>query len=190
MGAFLLEVAAIAVKSATFTEMIRIEKYDELSEGTLLQLHQAIHAEFGHIPIVQETSWATPHWTILYMEDERILSFYNIIERNILIDGVPCKAGGINNVITPPEHRGKGYATRLLNNTRHFLFTDLRCGQGLLLCADAMIPYYNQLGWYTVNSEVYFDQPQGRQLWAANTMLLSPGTPITPASIDLQGLPW
>ena len=170
--------------------MIQIEQYDQLPDNIRQILNSYIHAEFGHISIVQETTWASPDWTILYKEGDTIISFYNIIERDILIDDKSCKVAGINNVITPPAFRGKGYSTKLLNDTTPFIFDELRATHGLLLCADAMIPFYQRLGWYTVNSQVYFDQPSGRKRWTANIMLLSPHNPVTPDTIDLQGTPW
>jgi hypothetical protein len=170
--------------------MIQLLPYDQLPDGIRQLLNNYIHAEFGHIPIVQETTWATPDWTILYKEADTIVSFYNIIERPILIDGESCKIAGVNNVITPIAFRGKGYSTKLLNDTTPFIFDKLQVVHGLLLCADSMIPFYQGLGWYTVNSEVYFDQPSGKKRWAANTMLLSPHNPVTPTIIDLQGTPW
>jgi len=179
-----------AVKSPIFIGMIRIEQFDQLNGDIRRQLDQFIHNEFGHIPIVQQTSWATPDWTLFYEEEESILSFYNIIERTILIDGIPVKVAGINNVKTPPAHRGMGYASLLLNQSRGFLFNELLSEHALLLCADAMIPYYEKLGWYKAAGNVYFEQPLGRRQWTANTMLLSPSESISPTEIDLQGLPW
>lgn len=170
--------------------MITIEKYDALSPAIKETLNNNIKSEFGHIPIVQETTWATPDWTVLQTENDTIVTFFNIIERQVLLDGTPCKIGGINNVITPPPFRGKSYSSQLLTSTTGFLFDELQCEHALLLCADAMIPFYNRLGWYTVNSTVYMKQPSGRKLWTANTMLLSPGNAIAPAVIDLQGTPW
>lgn len=170
--------------------MIAIEKYDQLSVETKASLNSYIQAEFGHIPIVQETAWAIPDWTVLYTENNTIVTFLNIIERSVLIDGISCKIAGINNVITPPPFRGKGYSSQALNETTGFLFNELKAAHGLLLCSDAMIPFYNRLGWYTIDSAVYFDQPPGKKQWTANTMLLSPHHTIAPATIDLQGLPW
>ncbi|MBO9562986.1 MAG: GNAT family N-acetyltransferase [Niastella sp.] len=170
--------------------MIQLSPYSQLPDDVRQLLNDYIHAEFGHIPIVQETAWASPDWTILYKEGDTIVSFYNIIERYILMDGKSCKVAGINNVITPAAFRGQGYCTKLLNDTTSFIFDELRTDYALLLCADAMIPFYQRLGWYTVDSEVYFDQPSGRKRWAANIMLLSLHKPVAPATIDLQGTPW
>ena len=170
--------------------MIEIKKYAGLSDPVKEQLNFFIEEEFGHIPIVNETEWATPDWTIIYYHDDQIATFYNIIEREIIADNHRFKAGGINNVITPKAFRGQGYSSKLLRDTRNLLFDDLNCALGLLLCADALIPFYERLGWYTVDCPVHYDQSTGKKLWQANTMLLSPKELIIPDSIDLNGLPW
>lgn len=100
------------------------------------------------------------------------------------------KIAGINNVITPKIYRGKGYASKILSKTETFLFKDLQSDFGLLLCADDLLPFYGKLGWYKVESTVYFEQQSGSQIWEANVMLLSRSVQIFPNVIDLNGLPW
>lgn len=170
--------------------MIKIQRYTDLNSATKVELQTLIENEFGHIPIVKETSWALPDWTIIYYLEEEIATFYNVVIREISIDEHKIKAAGINNVITPAKFRGKGYSTKMLTETTNLLFEDIQADLGLLLCADNLIPFYNRLGWYKVNCPVYFDQPSGRKVWTANTMLLTPGKTLKPEIIDLNGLPW
>jgi predicted acetyltransferase len=171
--------------------MIEIKKYTDLSPEVKERLVFNIHTEFGHIPIVNETKWAEPGWTIINFKDGEIATFYNIVEREILLDNNMLKCAGINNVITPEKYRGKGLATATLTETESFLFEDLGSDIGILLCADHLVPFYKRLGWYKVNCPVYFDQPGGRKLWQANTMLLTrKAEKVNPGEIDLQGLPW
>ncbi len=94
--------------------MIKINKYSDLSDPTKDTLNSIINGEFGHIPIVNETEWATPDWTIIYYENNMIATFYNIVESEILIDDKLVKVGGINNVITPKAFRGNGYSSKAL----------------------------------------------------------------------------
>ncbi len=171
-------------------KMISIKKYTELDYETKSTLAQIIEEEFGHIPIVKETEWAKPDWTIVYYEDQQIATFYNIVEREIIMDNVKVKIAGINNVITPKAFRGKGYATKVLRETESLLFNDLQSAFGVLLCADALLPFYERLGWYQIDCPVYFNQSTGEQLWMANTMLLAPGKNVFPKVINLNGLPW
>jgi len=170
--------------------MINIKKHLELPSVVKQQLDTYIHNEFGHVPIVNETEWVTPDWTILYYENNQIASFYNIVEREILIDDQAIKTAGINNVMTPTEFRGKGFASKMMSQTDSLIFEKLKCQLGVLLCADALIPFYEKLNWYKIDCPVYFKQSNGMKLWRANTMFLSKGERLNPSKIDLNGLPW
>lgn len=170
--------------------MIKILDYKKLSQEIKNELEYYIFNEFGEIPIVKETDWAEPNWTIVYSSEGQIVSFYNIVERKVSIDHKFYKCGGINNVITPSKYRGKGFATKMLNDTSNFLFENLKCDIGLLLCADELVPFYEKLNWYKVNCPVYFFQKSSKKIWGANTMLLSRGKRVHPKNIDLNGYPW
>lgn len=170
--------------------MIDIQKYPFLIDQTKAQLNSYIRTEFGNIPIVNETEWATPDWTILIYENDQIVTFCNIVLREIVTDEERFKIGGINNVITPKKFRGKGYASTVLKKAETFIFNDINCDHGVLLCADDLIAFYQRLNWYVVNCPVYFAQSTGQKLWSANTMFLSKSKKLNPARIDLNGLPW
>ena len=170
--------------------MIKINKYTDLSKQERDQMLAYIEGEFGHIPIVKATEWADPNWTIIYYHNDQIATFYNIVEREITIDDKKIKIGGINNVITPKEFRGKGFASTILRETESLIFDDLNCEMGVLLCADDLIPFYERLNWYKVGCPVYFEQSSGSKLWGANTMLSTRNKKIYPKEIKLNGLPW
>jgi len=170
--------------------MTEFTRYSDLNKSTRSTLDRYIEGEFGAVPIVQNTEWAIPDWTVILYEEGEIAAFYNIVIRNILIDGTECKAGGINNLITPQSFRGNGYATQLMQDAGRLLFDELSCELGILLCADELIPFYERFGWYAVGCPVYFDQPAGKQRWDANTMLLTVDGKREPREIDLNGLPW
>jgi hypothetical protein len=170
--------------------MIEIKKYSDLAAETRERLEFYIQLEFGHIPIVNETKWAVPDWTIINFIGDEIATFYNVVQREILVDDKILKGAGINNVITPGKFRGEGLATTTLSESENFLFDELDSDIGVLLCADSLVPFYERLNWYKINCPVYFDQPDGKKLWKANTMLLNRGAKFEPGKIDLQGLPW
>lgn len=170
--------------------MIKVCKYSTLSPGRQDELAALAELEFGHVPFVKNTKWATPDWSIMKFDGDELISFYNIVERNIEVDGRMMKAGGINNVITKREYRGKGLASLLLKETRKLLFDDLHCDLGLLLCADDLVNFYHKHGWYKVNCQLSYDQPAGKQNYTSNIMCLTRSIQLTPAKIDLNGLPW
>lgn len=170
--------------------MVEIKKYSRLTDQTKEKLNSLIEGEFGHIPIVKETKWATPDWTIIQYENDQIATFYNIVIREIIIDGETLRISGINNVITPKKFRRKGYASNSLRETEYLIFDDLSCDLGVLLCADDLIPFYERLNWYRIDCPVYFKQSTGRKIWTANTMLLTRNEKLHPTLIDLNGVPW
>jgi len=170
--------------------MIEIKKHYELDSESKRKVDNFIEEEFGHIPIVKETEWAKPDWTIILYQNHEIVTFYNIIERKIFVDNNEMKISGINNVITPKRFRGNGYASRILKETESLIFEELESELGVLLCADNLIPFYERLNWYLINCPVYFDQSNGRKVWRANTMLLTKKGKINPKEVDLNGLPW
>ncbi len=170
--------------------MIKIYKTSELDPLIKNQVSILVEKEFGHIPIVKETTWALPDWTIVFYEDNQIATFYNIVERTITIDDKNYFSAGINNVITPEKYRGKGFSSRTLRSTEDFIFNEVKAELGLLLCADSLVPFYEKLDWYRVKCPVYFEQPAGKKLWTANTMLRTINGKMEPNQIDLNGLPW
>jgi len=170
--------------------MIKIVKYSKLNGLTKSKLDAYINDEFGHIPIVTETEWSKPDWTIIKYQNDTIVTFYNIVEREISVDDGTFKVGGINNVITPRQYRGKGYASQVLKETENVIFNQLKCDMGVLLCADSLLPFYERLNWYRVECPIFFRQSSGVKLWKANAMLLTKKEKMNPQKIDLNGLPW
>ncbi|WP_439879908.1 GNAT family N-acetyltransferase [Pontibacter sp. MBLB2868] len=172
--------------------MIKSISYVNLSPETRAELQHHIDNEFGHVAFVQAHTWAQPDWSVIKYEGNSIAAFYNIVVRDVTIDGQLYKVAGINNVITPKAYRGKGFATEVLRTTEKLLFKELECSYGLLLCADALLPFYSRLGWYLVQASLYYDQPSGKQLYDSNVMILTPNhsAHIMPSEINLNGLPW
>lgn len=147
--------------------------------------------EFDRFPIVRQTTWATPDWSLLGMEGCDLACFYNLVERVVQFDGQPIRVAGLNNLVTAPGYKRRGLASRLLTATETEWFTTLKAQYGLLLCADDLLPFYARLGWQRVSSEIRFAQQGSEQLWPANCMVLSPGRqPVDPGVIELRGLPW
>lgn len=172
--------------------MLKLIPYTDISPSLLAILSKHIDEEFGHVAFVQQRSWAIPDWVVLLEEQAEIVTFCNVVEREVTLDGKRCKIAGINNVITPKAHRGKGHSSRVLREIKSFLFGELKADFGLLLCADPLVPFYTRLGWYTVNSHLVYNQPQGKEVYDSNIMLLLKENheKIFPKSIDLNGLPW
>lgn len=166
------------------------KRYANLPSKDIDTINEFIKKEFGNVPIVQKFVWSKPAWAVIKYVDKQIVSFCNLIEREILIDQKRCFVAGINNMITPKQFRGNGYASLILKECEHFILQLMGFDYGLLLCADSLVPFYDKHGWYSVDCPVYFQQPTERELWKARTMLLGKDKQIAPKEIDLNGLPW
>jgi GNAT superfamily N-acetyltransferase len=181
------QVARLVVAELTITCSRRIE----LPPDRRHQLEVAAQTEFDRFSIVRETQWAAPEWSFLAFEGAELAAFYNLVERTVRIDGVPVRVAGLNNLVTLPAYRGRGIASRLLRDTRPRWFDVIGAECGLLLCADALVPFYSRLDWQNVRVRVSYAQPDGSRTWAANCMLLDPFRKLATArDIDLCGLPW
>lgn len=151
----------------------------------------AADAEFSRFALVRETRWAAPDWSYLAFEGDELAAFYNIIERVVKIDGVPVRVTGLNNLVTLPAYRGRGVASRLLGETQAQWFDSLGAECGLLLCADALLPFYSRRSWRKIAARVTYAQPEGPRTWVAHCMVLDPSRKLAGArEIDLAGLPW
>ncbi len=170
--------------------MINIFPHQSLDKKAKEQLSRMIDSEFKDVPIVQELVWAKPDWSVICYKNQAITSFCNIVERVVDFDEKPYRIGGINNVITPPIFRGKGYATETLIHAQNFIFNELDKEFGVLLCGDDLIEFYKKLNWYRADGQVTFMQHTGVKVWKANTMLLAKVGKIFPNKIELNGLPW
>jgi predicted acetyltransferase len=171
---------------------ISIEKSSTLQPALRLQIDACTKEEFSNVEIVQQYTWSEPDWTVIVKEGAALASFLHIVEREVLFDGKAKKVAGINNVITPAAHRGKGYATDALSEAQRMMFKRLNVDCGLLLCSDDLVPYYEKLGWYPADCPLTFTQPDKKKhTWKAQAMLLvANGKQLKPKTIDLQGFPW
>lgn len=166
-------------------------RYFELPAERREQLDAAAHAEFEQYAIVRETDWATPDLTFMAMDGGHVAAYYNLVDRVVRIDGTPVRVAGLNNLVTMPAHRGRGVASALLRDTQPRWFDELGAECGMLLCADALLPFYGRLGWRKVPGAVMYAQPDETRTWSANCMLLDPKAKQPNANtVDLNGLPW
>jgi hypothetical protein len=169
---------------------VRRWRHAQLPVDLFSLMAAAARREFDQFAIVRQTDWATPDWSWL-IGDPEPAAFYHLVERIVRIDGAEVRVAGLHNLVTLPARRGVGAASELLRRTQPQWFESLGAQLALLLCADALIPFYARLGWHLTRATVTFAQPQGTRMWAANCMLLDPsGQPDSRREIDLGGLPW
>lgn len=174
------------------TSVLSIETlpYASVQAELRLALERDANEAFGDVDLVRNTQWSLPTWTYIARRGDQPVAHYNLIRREIRLDGRPIRAAGLNNLIAAPNERGCGQGRRLLEQTQDQWFSRYDVQLGLLLCSDALVGFYARLGWRPTTAQVVYEQPTGRCRWPARCMLYVPSGIREPASIDLQGLPW
>lgn len=164
--------------------------FNELAVTLKQELRRRADREFGDVPIVRDHVWAEPTWAVLGRVGEEVVSFLNIVDRHATADGVPVHLFGLNNVITEPQHRGKGYSKELNRKFLEFISEADSGATGLLFCADDLIPFYSSLGWKKFAGSVIVAQPSGDKNWPSNAMYYTQNGVQTWKQVNLCGLPW
>jgi len=154
------------------------------------ELKNHVDREFGSVPIVLEHVWADPTWAFMGFVDDQLVSFLNIVDRQVLADGEAKHFFGLNNVITDPQHRGQGYSTLLNRNAIEFMSESDPNACGFLFCADDLISFYSNFGWKRFDGEVTVSQPSGDKRWQSNAMFYDLSGSQSWKTIHLCGLPW
>ena len=135
--------------------------------------------------------WADPDWAVMVWEDEELVTTVQIIERLARVGRRSLRLGGIGNVSTKVEWRKRGFATAALKAAQEFLAEPLKVDFGLMICTEAMIAYYEKMGWKNVAASLLMEQEQGKLPLNYPVMVLPVLEKEWPeGTIDLLGLPW
>jgi GNAT superfamily N-acetyltransferase len=136
-------------------------------------------------------AYAPKEWRALAWVGDDLAGHAGIVRRAMRVGGMPLAVGGLSGVWTPAEWRGRGFGAAVVRAAAAFVRDELGADFGLLLCREAVAPFYQRLGWRPVAGPVVFDQPGGRVTWGMTCLVLPCGPADWPAGeIDLCGLPW
>ena len=94
-----------------------------------------------------------PGRVLALCEEGEVRSACGLLVRDLVAGGVRVRAGLIGSVATDPEHRGRGHATRLLQQAEAALIHD-GCALALLWADDPS--FYAGRGWRQVGCELDF----------------------------------
>ncbi len=137
--------------------------------------------------------WAPVQWHFLVYDDAgQMASHVGVLTREVLLDGVLVRIGGVGGVQTHPDARGRGYASAAMKRAAAFFHDEAAVPFALLFCGTHRVSFYGGLGWERFRGLVTVAQPGGSIPFNMNeTMVLSVrrDTP-TDGILDLQGLPW
>jgi len=176
---------------------MNIKAVEHLTEDELVELETLSHAVYppneNRVDGSAEIQWSKSEWSVLIRDDDDVLiSYMGLITRQAKCDNAPVFIGGIGGVKTHPDARGKGYAGYGLKKSAELLHNHLKVDFSLLVCSDALIPYYGRFGWQRFKGDMLVDQASGKVKFTfAIPMLLKGVKPIPECRvIDLCGKPW
>ena len=144
---------------------------------------------FGGIDSKYE--WAHGEWALLIRRNGGIVSYVEVVQRRIEVDGQSVDIGGIANVMTLEDWKRRGFASAAMRKCMDFICNKLSADFGLLVCEAELIPFYERLGWHVVSGPLVADQSRGKVVLPHVTMVFACKDREWPVgTIDLCGLPW
>ena len=98
-------------------------------------------------PYLHGDPWYKHDYTRVCALDGKLVSALQICEREVRVGSARIRMGGIGNVATHPDHRRKGYSSRLL---RDAIAVMLAHGMDFSVLFTGIQPFYEKAGWCSV----------------------------------------
>ena len=135
--------------------------------------------------------WKPKDLHILVDVDGRAVTHVGLLRHTVNVGERALNVCGVGGVVTAGDEHGKGYASHAMQYAADFMRRELAVDFGLLFCRDALIPFYERLGWQTVSETVEIEQPDGPVESPLNVMILPCGEESWPSSVvKLNSFPW
>ena len=148
-----------------------------------------LHCVFGEADAGVE--WERGEWSVVIRAGGQIVSYLEIIEREILVGDRTLRVGGIGNVVTVDGWKRRGLASRTMRVATKFIWEELEVDFGLLICEHCLVSFYERLGWHAVQEPLVVDQPGGPLTMSEVAMVHPCRRESWPEGrIHLRGLPW
>jgi predicted acetyltransferase len=129
-------------------EEFRAIRLDELDE--CLDLWGNVFERVGRnyfLPYLHGDPWFKLDYTRVCAVDGKLVSAVQICERKVSFGTADIVMGGIGNVATLPEYRGKGYSSRLLKDCVWVMRSH---GIDFSVLFTGIQPFYERVGWRSV----------------------------------------
>lgn len=176
---------------ATLARMTELSDADR-EEVRLLTLAVYPPEQFAYWP-GRQVEWSTPEWCVRVRSEEGVfLSYVGVYVREAECDGRPVRVGGVGNVKTHPDARGRGCAALGIRQAVAFFREQAGVAFALLVCEPHLLGYYARLGWREFGGRLQVRQHGAPSEFTLNRVMTygigSPGPAV--GNIDLCGPPW
>jgi GNAT superfamily N-acetyltransferase len=175
---------------------VRFIRHQEISPELRIEIEVLDRLAFAgddidNDPEFASIQWATPDWMALGFLHEELVTQLSIPKREVMVGAEKIWVAGIGGMATHPKHHRKGYGSALLAVTEPFLRDEIQVPFGLLICAGATRPFYEQARWQHAADVLYYYQDDQRRELHTSVMTLKLQNQTWPAGkIDLCGAPW
>ena len=139
----------------------------------------------------RDVEWSPPEWCVRVSDGGALASYVGVYLRPAEADGRAALVGGVGNVKTHPEARGRGLAALGLRRAAEF-FAAAGADFGLLACEPPLVGYYARLGWVPFGGRLVVRQRGAAAEFTLNramTLAVRSAGPVV-GTIDLCGQPW
>jgi GNAT superfamily N-acetyltransferase len=134
----------------------------------------------------------------LWIEDKQgvIISHLDFERRIIAVNGIDVPIVGVGEVATHPDYQKQGLGRMLMDKLKVILHKKFTADYGFLQCREAMVEYYQRVGWHQIDQLIHKEDIQTgeTQISHGPAMILPIHQTVddwhTEGYVDLRGLPW
>lgn len=167
---------------------IEIKRADSLSDAECEHLFGWGEDIFGSNSYNLQWRFKDVHF--LLHEDEKLVSHVGVLKHTVFLGEMPVAVAGIGGVVTIPAAQKKGYAGKLMMHAADFI-NQWEVSAGMLFCLPHMVAFYAALGWQTVESPVFVEQPGGVIESPLHVMVMPcRDYQWQTGAVELKSLPW
>jgi GNAT superfamily N-acetyltransferase len=170
---------------------VRIRKTRILSEQNEEQLFGWGENIFGLESLGFKWRKKDLHFT-LYSEGRATSHVGTLIDK-VTVNSRTITICGIGAVVTRKDAQNKGLASKLLAQVMKWAKESTDAQFGFLFCREAMVPFYESMGWKLIEGVVLIEQPSGEMESPIPAMvypLRGNDTEWPPGEVKIGGLPW
>jgi aminoglycoside 2'-N-acetyltransferase I len=120
-----------------------------------------------------------------------------VTRRSVRVGGRTIVVAGVRGVLTDPDRRRRGYGRAVMLRAHTLMQSFAECELALLFSSVMAVPFYEALGWRTIEGPVTCEQPRGRIDYTATLPLapimvlpLRPDADLPSGAVEIDGLPW
>lgn len=165
---------------------VHAEEIRALQESAFPQTEEFRTQRHWHTPLAADDCW------IGARTDGQLVGSVCIMFRTITTPAGDFRIGGIGNVCSAPAARGKGAAKACMNTAGAIIGST--CDFGLLGCGDAVLAFYESLGWSRIDNDVIWTDAAGNRAVHDPNVMIFPGRQTLAdwptGTIDLNGPNW